>query len=147
VSKKTEAPEKIMKRTMKAAFLLTFLGCIQAYAQDPGTWAAQQANQQAMQDAQQANQQATQNAQQAMQDAQSNVSVVAVTRQPTFSVKPGAVAPGTTVRIKSPTHYAVIYYTTNGWTPTIKSRRYVGSYHDQHYDGTAGHCHSAKHGS
>jgi hypothetical protein len=31
------------------------------------------------------------------------------------------------MRIKCPTRYAVIYFTTNGWTPTPASRRYKGS--------------------
>ncbi len=88
---------------------------------------AQMANQQAMQDMQQASQQATQNMQQAMQNAQQDSApAVAVARQPTFSVKAGTIAPGTAVRIKCRTHYAVIYYTTNGWTPTTASRRYKG---------------------
>ncbi len=62
-----------------------------------------------------------------MQNAQNNNEpVVAYTQPPTFSVRAGAVAVGTTVRLKSRTHYAVIYYTTNGWTPTTNSRRYQG---------------------
>lgn len=114
---------------MKAAFLVFFLGCVPAYAQDPGMWANQQAiqaNQQAMQDAQQASQQAMQDNQQAMQNAQNTWTGTPITRLPAFSVKAGEVAPGTAVRIKCRTHYAVIYYTTNGWTPTTSSRRYRG---------------------
>jgi hypothetical protein len=123
---------------MKAALLLVAFGCLSAFGQDDAAsmamQAAQQANQQAMQAAQQANEQATQASQQAsqqaMQDsqnaAQNNGPVTAMTRQPSFSVKAGDVVPGTTVRIKSSTHYAVIYYTTNGWTPTTVSRRYTG---------------------
>lgn len=126
---------------MKAALLVLVLGGAVAYGQDAGMMAAQQAmqaaqmaNQQAMQDAQMANQQAMQFAQQASQDAQQaaqNASLysgpsVAIARQPTFSVKAGVIAPGTTVRIKCPTRYAVIYFTTNGWTPTPASRRYRG---------------------
>jgi hypothetical protein len=81
-----------------------------------------------MQDMQQASQQATQ---QMMQNA-TDTSLysgpsVAIARRPAFSVKAGVVAPGTTVRIKCPTRYAVIYFTTNGWTPTPASRRYKGS--------------------
>jgi hypothetical protein len=81
-----------------------------------------------MQDMQQASQQATQ---QMMQNA-TDTSLysgpsVAIARRPAFSVKAGVVAPGTTMRIKCPTRYAVIYFTTNGWTPTPASRRYKGS--------------------
>ncbi|MGO9775961.1 MAG: hypothetical protein ACLPM3_05180, partial [Terracidiphilus sp.] len=61
--------------------------------------AAQQASQQAMQDMQQASQQANQ---QMMQNATDTSlysgSSVAIARQPSFSVKAGVVAPGTTVR-------------------------------------------------
>ncbi|MGB9407716.1 MAG: chitobiase/beta-hexosaminidase C-terminal domain-containing protein [Terracidiphilus sp.] len=120
---------------MKAALFLLFLGCVSAFGQDDaGMMAAQQsmqatqqANQQAMQDMQQASQQATQ---QMMQNATDTSlysgSSVAIARQPSFSVKAGVVAPGTTVSIKCSTRYAVIYFTTNGWTPTPASRRYRG---------------------
>ncbi len=76
-----------------------------------------------MQDTQQASQQAMQDMQNAMQNSGPSV---AVTAPPTFSVNAGAIATGTTVRIKCRTHYAVIYYTTNGWTPTTASRHYKG---------------------
>ena len=127
--------------TMKAALLVLVFGSALAYGQDAGMMAAQQAmqaaqmaNQQAVQDAQMANQQAMQFAQQASQDAQQaslNASLysgpsVAIARQPAFSIKAGVMAPGTTVRIKCPTRYAVIYFTTNGWTPTPASRIYKG---------------------
>jgi len=46
--------------------------------------------------------------------------------KPTFSVDSGKVDAGTKVRIKCETHYAAIYYTTNGWTPTTQSARYAG---------------------
>jgi hypothetical protein len=120
---------------MKAALLVLVLGSAVVYGQDAGMMAAQQAmqdaqmaNQQAMQDMQQASQQATQ---QMMQNA-TDTSLysgpsVAIARRPAFSVKAGVVAPGTTMRIKCPTRYAVIYFTTNGWTPTPASRRYKGS--------------------
>ncbi len=120
---------------MKAIVLVLVLGSVSAFGQDPGALAAQQAAQQAMQASQQASQQAMQNmqqaSQQAAQQAQNNAQqnsgpVIAITRQPTFSVKGGVVAAGTTVRMKCSTHYAVIYYTTNGWTPTTTSRRYIG---------------------
>jgi hypothetical protein len=120
---------------MKAALLLLVIGSAFACGQDPGMMAAQQAaqqsmmmsqqaSQQAMQDMQQASQQAQQNMQQAMQNAQQDYVPSAITRQPAFSIKAGTVAAGTAVRIKCATDYAVIYYTTNGWSPTPASRRY-----------------------
>jgi hypothetical protein len=51
---------------------------------------------------------------------------IPVTSPPKFSVKAGEVKTGTTVSISCPTHNAVIYYTTTGWTPTKSSRRYTG---------------------
>ncbi|MFY9855196.1 MAG: chitobiase/beta-hexosaminidase C-terminal domain-containing protein [Terracidiphilus sp.] len=119
---------------MKAALLVLVLGSACAFGQDAGMMAAQQAtqaaqmaNQQAMQDMQMASQQASQQMMQNATDASLNPGPsVAVARQPAFSVKAGVVAPETTVRIKCPTRYAVIYFTTNGWTPTSASRRYRG---------------------
>jgi hypothetical protein len=120
---------------MKVALLVLVFCSVSAYGQDPGMMAAQQAmqdsqqaTQQAMQDMQQASQQANQQMMQNAADASSQNPgpVIAITRQPAFSVKAGAVSPGTTVRIKCSTHYAVIYYTTNGWSPTTSSRRYTG---------------------
>jgi len=91
------------------------------------TQQAIEANQQAIQNMQQASQQASLDAQQAAANAQQDTGpAVAQTRVPSFSIKAGPVAPGTQVRLKCPTHYAVIYYTTNGWTPTLASRRYTG---------------------
>lgn len=46
--------------------------------------------------------------------------------KPTFSVAPGAVPAGTKISIRSETHYATLYYTTNGWTPTTQSAKYTG---------------------
>ncbi len=89
-----------------------------------------QANQQAIQQMQQDMQNAQQASQQAIQDSQNAVQnsgpVIAVTAPPSFSIKAGEVKPGSTVRLASRTHYAAIYYTTNGWSPTIRSRRYKG---------------------
>jgi len=99
--------------------LVLLSSALVAYAQDPGMIAAQQASQQAMQDAQNATQQA-------MQNAQDMGPAVAMTRAPKFSVGAGTVAAGTLVRMKTSTHYATIYYTTNGWTPTTASKRYMG---------------------
>jgi hypothetical protein len=46
--------------------------------------------------------------------------------QPKFSINSSTVNAGTKVRIKCETHYATLYYTTNGWTPTTQSARYTG---------------------
>ena len=96
-------------------------------ATQQATEAAMQANQQAMQASQQASADAMRANQQAMDDAQrANTFSVPMTRQPRFTVESGRVASGTQVRITCPTHYAVIYYTTDGWTPTTASARYTG---------------------
>ena len=86
--------------------------------------AAQQANDQMMQAAQQANQQAMQNAQQAAQNTSSCYRCAAAV--PKFSVKPGNYSATVTLKIKDSTRGAVIYYTTDGWTPTAASTRYMG---------------------
>jgi hypothetical protein len=107
-------------------------------AQDPGmqaaqqaqqatqiaTQAAQQANDQMMQAAQQANQTMMQNAQQAAQSMPGCYSCYAA--KPKFSVKPGAYNAPLTVKLKDSTRGAIIYYTTDGWTPTGASTRYMG---------------------
>ena len=124
---------------MKVLFLGMFALSASLYAQDIATQQAIQASQQATQIAIQANQQAMQAAaqatadaqranQQAMDNAQNNYygPVLPLTRLPKISVKSGQVAAGTLVRITSPTHYATIYYTTNGWTPTQASKVYSG---------------------
>lgn len=46
--------------------------------------------------------------------------------KPKFSVEAGKVTAGTQVKIHTDTHYATLYYTTNGWTPTTQSARYTG---------------------
>jgi len=113
-----------------------------ALAQDPGMQAAQQAAQAAQQAAQisqqasqqaidqmnqaaqQANQQAMQNAQQAGLNTTQCYRCGAAT--PKFSVKPGSYSASVTIKIKDSTRGAVIYYTTDGWTPTAASTRYLG---------------------
>ena len=108
-----------------------------ALAQDPGAQAAMQAQQAAMQ-AQQAATQAQMQAQeaatnaasqanqQAIANAQTSTPAVVFTAPPTFSVHAGNVIGGTTVRLKTRSRYATIYYTTNGWAPTERSHRYTG---------------------
>ncbi len=124
--------------TIISLSLTLFLTQHSAEAQDPGmmaaqqaqlatqiaTQAAQQANDQMMQAAQQANQQAMQNAQQAASNFPTCSRCFA--RKPKFSVKPGAYSAPVTVKMKDSTRGAVIYYTTDGWTPTASSTRYMG---------------------
>jgi Chitobiase/beta-hexosaminidase C-terminal domain len=106
-------------------------------AQDPGALAAQQAaqiatqqamiaNQQAMQATQQANDAAMRASQQAAQNTQTMRFLCPATAKPKFSVKPGAYASAVQVKIRDASRGAVIYYTTDGWTPTAESTRYVG---------------------
>jgi hypothetical protein len=109
-----------------------------AGAQDPGmqaaqiamqqtqlaAQAAQQANDQAMRDSQQANQQAMQNSQQAAQAGAQCYRCYAA--KPKFSIKPGSYSAPLTIKMKDRTRGAVIYYTTDGWTPTEDSTRYTG---------------------
>jgi hypothetical protein len=100
-----------------------------ALAQDAAMQAAQmaqQANQQAMQDAQMANQQAMQASQQAMQSSDSGVAGTPMAATPKLSMKTGTYTSAITLRMKDRTRGAVMYYTTDGWTPTAQSTRYVG---------------------
>jgi len=129
-------------RTFLKLVLLSFsvptLFACSAFGQDPGAQAAQMAAQQSMQAAQQASdqamrdmQQASQNAQQAMQSAEQASDTRwqcagCFARMPTFSVKPGKYSAPVTVKIRDATRGAVIYYTTDGWTPTDASIRYRG---------------------
>jgi len=105
-----------MKVLLPLSFAL-LLSCASGFAQDESGLAA---NRQLMEQSEQANRQAFAEFQQNTGPA------VALTATPGFSVKAGTVAVGTQVRITSSTHYAVIYYTTNGWSPTTASRRYKG---------------------
>jgi hypothetical protein len=88
--------------------------------------AAMQASQMAAQQAMQASQQANQQAMQASQTALDSEPVIGLGSRPTFSIVPGKVDAGTMVRLKSSTRHAVIFYTTDGWTPTTSSTRYTG---------------------
>jgi hypothetical protein len=100
---------------------------------------AQQQAQQAMDDARRANEDAMRANQDAMRQTQQNTTdaqnagpAIAYTATPSFSVKSGEVSAGTKVRLSTRTHYATIYYTTNGWTPTTSSKRYRGPITIQH---------------
>jgi type II secretory pathway pseudopilin PulG len=118
-------------------FLILAVSAAFAQAQNPAAPAAQQqATQQTTMNAQQAEQ----NAQQAMQQAQQAAQpfqqqaeesgpepvCCSVAGRPKFSVKPGTYASSKTVRITAPIRGAIIYYTTDGWTPTTASNRYMG---------------------
>jgi hypothetical protein len=117
-----------MKRSVYlfGAFL-PFLFALSVRAQDAGMMAAQQAqmaNQQAMQDAQMANQQAMQASQ-----AVSGTPIVygaCLLPRPTFSVKPGSYSGSIQVRLKDKGRNTTIYYTTDGWSPTVNSKVYDG---------------------
>jgi hypothetical protein len=126
---------------MRTLLLILVLALSASYAraQDPASDAAQQAmqasqqamqaNQQAIQDmqnAQQAAQAQSQAAQQAAQDTTPYQWAPGLAATPKFSVKPGKYSAPVTVRIDDATRGAVIYYTTDGWTPTPKSPRYKG---------------------
>jgi len=129
-------------RNLLAVFSFFLLIPFPSWAQDPGAQAAQQAMQQAQQDAQQAQQFAMQAAQQAQQDAQraqqdamnaANAANSApyqpyfgLTSKPKFSIKPGTYSSPPKVKITDATRGAIIYYTTDGWTPTASSPRYLG---------------------
>jgi hypothetical protein len=78
-----------------------------------------------MQASQQAMQQAMQNAQQAAQDSTASAGI-GMAAKPKLSVKPGTYSSPITLRMKDKTRGAVMYYTTDGWTPTALSTRYVG---------------------
>jgi Chitobiase/beta-hexosaminidase C-terminal domain len=117
-------------RNLFAAFALLLFVTF-ASAQDPGMQAAQaaQLSQQAAQQAMDANLQASRDAQQAMQNAMNTPNTgphYGLTATPKFSIKPGTYASPTKVKITDSTYGAIIYYTTDGWTPTTSSQRYMG---------------------
>jgi hypothetical protein len=128
-------------RILLTALTLALLASEALAQTDPGAQAVQQAAQQAIQanqQATQANQQAMQAMQQASQQAaqqamQANQSATpfwpaccALAAKPKFSVKPGTYSTPKTVKIIDSTRGAIIYYTTDGWTPTPDSPRYMG---------------------
>lgn len=123
---------------MKSILLALVFAAVCAYGQDPGIDLGQQAAQQATQQAIQMQQQQIQISNQVIQQMndvsslyfpQSSGPVIGVAATPTFSVKSGKVAPDTVVTMKSATHYATIYFTTDGWTPNATSPHYTGPIH------------------
>ncbi|MGB7283262.1 MAG: chitobiase/beta-hexosaminidase C-terminal domain-containing protein [Candidatus Acidiferrum sp.] len=119
-------------RTLLVMSVMLLAGSF-AVAQDPAMqaaqqaqMAAQQATQQAIQMQQQASNMAMQQAMQNSMDSQPFVWCCGIAAKPNFSVKQGSYSAPTTVRITDRTRGAIIYYTTDGWTPTAASKRYEG---------------------
>jgi type II secretory pathway pseudopilin PulG len=120
-------------RILLTALVLALLSSVALAQMDPGAQAAQQATQQAIQANQQAiqamqqSQQATQQAMDANQASATSLPVCCrLAAKPKFSVKPGTLDSPTKVKITDSTRGAIIYYTTDGWTPTEASPRYMG---------------------
>jgi len=126
-------------RLLSALFSLLLVPSFVLAQDDPATLAtqaaqqateqAQQAAMQAMRDAQEANRRATEDLQQMMQTTQNSDTQPCCrywTAPPKFSVKAGTYPGPVSVRITDATRGAVIYYTTDGWTPNINSARYRG---------------------
>jgi hypothetical protein len=102
--------------------LALLVAALPLLAQDPSliaTQAAMQANQQAMQ--------ANQNASQAAQQVSASEGFgPALVSRPKFSIKTGTYNSPQTVSLKDSARGAVIFYTTDGWTPTPLSPQYDG---------------------
>jgi hypothetical protein len=93
--------------------------------------ASAQASQQAMADMQRAVDSTTRANQKAMDDlsrtaAQNNTPAIAFTLPPKISLKGGTYSAPVTVKLSSRTRGAIMYYSTDGWTPTVNSARYLG---------------------
>ncbi len=58
--------------------------------------------------------------------AVSTSSIPVAALRPVYLVKPGTYSQPVTVKMTDDTRGAIIYYTTDGWTPTINSNRYIG---------------------
>jgi hypothetical protein len=89
---------------------------------------AQQQAQMAEQQAQQASQQAVQQAQQQAVQQANEAGGLSPARMPKFSVKAGPYPGPVTVKIEARSRGSVIYYTTDGWTPTQASNLYHGPF-------------------
>ena len=110
----------------------------------PGTQAMQaaqqasmqaiEANQQAIADMQRVNQEANEemmremNANASDDIPQSNGPVVALTATPKISVKSGNYPGPITIKLSDRSRGAIMYYRTDGWTPTTRSKRYTGPF-------------------
>jgi Chitobiase/beta-hexosaminidase C-terminal domain len=127
---------------MRTLLVVLILAVSASFAQAQDA-AAQAAQQQAIQQSVLNSQLAQQNAQQAMQQAQQAAQIsqqaqqlaaqsdptpvcCSIAGKPKFSLKPGSYASSKTVKITDSTRGAIIFYTTDGWTPTTASNRYMG---------------------
>ncbi|HXO87075.1 MAG TPA: chitobiase/beta-hexosaminidase C-terminal domain-containing protein [Candidatus Acidoferrales bacterium] len=122
-------------RTPLIALILALSATLAQAQDDASALAAQQATAQAQADALQASQQMQQFMQQTQSeiDAQNAadppaapVPAPALAAKPKFSLKQGKYLRPETVKITDSTRGAIIYYTTDGWTPTKSSSRYRG---------------------
>jgi hypothetical protein len=131
-SSKTTRREN-MRSLLICVVMASVVGAV-AKAQDPGFQAAQQAqmaaqmaqqaSDQSMRAAQTANQQTNQAMQNAQRQAMTCYRCGAAT--PRISMKSGSYSSAVTVKIRDAGRGSVIYYTTDGWTPTPASFRYTG---------------------
>jgi len=122
-----------MKLTvLVAAVLLT--AAVSGAQTDPGIQAAQQAAQQAQQANERAiadlqhfsDQNALANAQMQAAMSHGNTPFIAGALSPKISIKSGSYTSPITVKLTSRTRGSIMYYTTDGWTPTTASTRYTG---------------------
>src|SRR5262249_16671679 len=61
-------------------------------------------------------------------EAQNTAPVVALTATPKISVKSGKYPGPITIKLSDKSRGAVMYYRTDGWTPTTRSQRYMGPF-------------------
>ena len=118
---------------MKALLPVLVLVCSSAFAQDDAGIAAQQATQQAVQQAQAVQQQMMNLTPPTVLPSvddpffpQPSGPIAGVADRPSFSASSGKLSSGAKISLHSSTHYATIYYTTDGWTPNANSPRYTG---------------------
>lgn len=128
-----------MRTSLLLLAVLSFTSIASAQ-DDAGMQAAQQASMQAMQASQQAmdqamraNQEANEQAMREMQQASADASqdsgpVVALTATPKISLKSGKYPGPITIKLSDKSRGAIMYYRTDGWTPTTRSRRYLGPF-------------------